>query len=348
MDFPSTAGSINPAWLLSLGLSVGILSGFFGVGGGFLVTGGLIVLGVPEFYAVGTGLALITGSSTINALKHRKLGNVDFRLGLCMVLGSIPGVESAKRLLLYLEGHGLEDEVIHYVYVVVLTCLGAFLIYDWLRTGGARRGEEASDEKAEGRWVRRVRAIALPPRVALPVAGIPGISVWVLIALGFCIGLFAGLLGAGGGFLLMPALVFLLGIPTITAIGTDLFQVMITGSYGALTYALDHKVDLLMALVMLVAASVGSQVGALATRVVDGSRIRFLYAITVLAGSVSLALDQASKSGESLAFLSTLGAVTLLGVAGAMCLFIAALVVASWLRAGKATPAAGGQTGHPG
>ena len=331
MEFPSTGDSVSLIWLLCLGLSVGVLSGFFGVGGGFLVTGGLIVLGVPEFYAVGTGLALITGSSTINALKHRKLGNVDIRLGLCMVLGSIPGVETAKRLLLYLEGLGLEDEVIHYVYVVVLGALATFLLYDWVRAGRKRIG---GDVGPPGPFVMKVRNFALPPRVSLPVAGIEGISVWVLVLLGFAIGLFAGLLGAGGGFLLMPALVFLLGIPTITAVGTDLFQVMITGSFGALTYALANKVDLLMALVMLGAASVGSQLGAIATRAVDGSRIRFLYALIVMAGSISLALDQISEAGESVHFLSTVGAVVLLGAAGIMCLCIAALVVASRTRAG--------------
>ena len=342
IEFPSSGDSVNLIWLVSLGLSVGILSGFFGVGGGFLVTGGLIVLGVPEFYAVGTGLALITGSSTINALKHRNLGNVDFRLGLFMVLGSIPGVETAKRLLLYLETQGLEDEVIHYVYVVVLGALATFLLYDWIRAGRKRVGEDVGPP---GPFVTKVRNFALPPRVSLPVAGIESISVWVLVLLGFCIGLFAGLLGAGGGFLLMPALVFLLGIPTITAVGTDLFQVMITGSFGALTYALDNKVDLLMALVMLGAASVGAQLGAVATRAVDGSRIRFLYALIVLAGSISLALDQISEAGESLHFLSTVSAVALLGSAGAMCLCIAGLVVASRMTVGSKAVAVEGHGG---
>ena len=343
MEFPSTGDSVNLIWLLCLGLSVGILSGFFGVGGGFLVTGGLIVLGVPEFYAVGTGLALISGSSTINALKHRKLGNVDLRLGLFMVLGSIPGVETAKRLLLYLETLGLEDEVIHYVYVVVLGALATFLLYDWIRTG---RKQAGGDVGPPGPFVMKVRNFGLPPRVSLSVVGIEGISVWVLVLLGFLIGLFAGLLGAGGGFLLMPALVFLLGIPTITAVGTDLFQVMITGSFGALTYALDNKVDLLMALVMLGAASVGSQLGAIATRAVDGSRIRFLYALIVLAGSISLAMDQISEAGESVHFLSTVSVVVLLGAAGLMCLCIAVLVVASSVRAGAEGMAVESGGGH--
>ena len=343
MEFPSTGDSVNLVWLLSLGLSVGVLSGFFGVGGGFLVTGGLILLGVPEFYAVGTGLALITGSSTINALKHRKLGNVDLRLGLFMILGSIPGVETAKRLLLYLETRGLEDEVIHYVYVVVLAALGTFLLYDWIRSS---RKSAGVDIGPPGAFVTRVRSFGLPPRVSLPVAGIPSMSVWVLVVLGFCIGLFAGLLGAGGGFLLMPALVFLLGIPTITAVGTDLFQVMITGSFGALTYALDDKVDLLMALTMLATASIGSQVGTMATKVVDGSRIRFLYALIVLAGSFSLALDQVSEAAESVHFLSSVGAVVLLGAAGIMCLFIAGLVVASMVKNSREPVTVDGRAGN--
>ena len=276
-------------------------------------------------------------------LKHRKLGNVDLRLGLFMVLGSIPGVETAKRLLLYLETRGLEDEVIHYVYVVVLGALGMFLLYDWVRSG---RKQRVGDVGPPGPFVMRVRNFSLRPTVSLPVAGIPRISIWVLVFLGFSIGLFAGLLGAGGGFLLMPALVFLLGIPTITAVGTDLFQVMITGSFGALTYALDNKVDLLMALVMLGAASIGSQLG---TRSNQGGG-RFAHTFSVCPdcngrkrfAGVGPGIGSSRKCALS---LDCEWQFSSLGAAGAMCGVIAVLVVASRVRGGSEGAVVGSHAG---
>ncbi len=137
----------------------------------------------------------------------------------------------------------------------------------------------------------------------------------------------AGLLGAGGGFILMPLLVYGMGIPTTVAIGTDLFQIIITGSVGSFVYALGNHVDPLMAIIMLAAASAGSQLGVTATRYVDAGRIRFLFGITVLSGSVAVALKQVAESVAGLEYLSDVAAVVLLGVAGGMCAVIAVLMV---------------------
>ena len=120
MFFPNAEIIINPFLLILLGLVVGTLGGFFGVGGGFLITGGLLVFGVPPLFAVGTGLTLIMGSSIINTLKHKRLGNVDFKLGLLMVCGTIPGEILAERLNSGLEAMGLAGPVIRYVYVLSL------------------------------------------------------------------------------------------------------------------------------------------------------------------------------------------------------------------------------------
>tara|TARA_B100000929_G_scaffold157857_1_gene124994 strand:+ start:181 stop:663 length:483 start_codon:yes stop_codon:yes gene_type:complete len=144
---------------------------------------------------------------------------------------------------------------------------------------------------------------------------------------GFSVGFFAGLLGAGGGFLLMPVLIFGMGVPTTVAIGTDLFQIIATGSWGTFIYALSHNVDPLMAIIMLSAASVGSQLGTTATRYVNAARIRILYGVTILGGCLSVALDQISTYSDSLEFLSTLASVVLLSVAGTMCLIIATMMI---------------------
>ena len=338
MWFPNAEVTVNPALLLLLGVMVGTLSGFFGVGGGFLITGGLLVFGVPPVFAVGTGLALIMGSSIINTLKHRHLGNVDLRLGLIMLVGTIPGVFFAEQLNSTLEEAGIIGPVIRYVYIVFLAVLGGFIIYDHLKQ--RRNPVAAAGEISTASLARRVQGMRIPPHaiwlpglgrvptyVALPVSGIDQLSVFIPVIVGFSVGFFAGLLGAGGGFLLMPVLIFGMGVPTTVAIGTDLFQIIVTGSWGTFVYALSHNVDPLMAIIMLGAASIGSQLGTAATRFVEPARIRILYGATIMGGCISVALDQVSTYSDSLDFLSTLASVILLSVAGAMCLIVAGMMI---------------------
>lgn len=338
MWFPNAEVAVNPALLLLLGVMVGTLSGFFGVGGGFLITGGLLVFGVPPVFAVGTGLALIMGSSIINTLKHRHLGNVDLRLGLIMLIGTIPGVFLAEQLNSFLDDSGIIGPVIHYVYIVFLGVLGGFIIYDYLRQ--RPNISAAVGEVSTASLAKRVQDLRIAPHViwlpglgkvptyvALPVSGISQMSVFLPVIVGFSIGFFAGLLGAGGGFLLMPVLIFVMGVPTTVAIGTDLFQIIITGSWGTFVYALSHNVDPIMAIIMLAAASVGSQLGTAATRFVEPARIRILYGVTIMGGCVSVALDQASTFSQSVEFLSTIASILLLSVAGTMCLIIGAMMI---------------------
>ncbi len=346
MLFPNADVVVNPVLLVLLGVIVGTLGGFFGVGGGFLITGGLIVFGVPEIYAIGTGLTLIMGSSIINMLKHRGLGNVDFRLGIPMVLGALPAVFIAESLNSALEEAGQVGNVIPYIYVIVLALLGSFLVFDYFKT--RRRVVLASTQGEAVSTVgltRRVQSLRIPPHsiklpglparstyISLKVSGIERISIFVPILVGFGIGFFAGLLGAGGGFILMPVLVYVMGIPTTVAIGTDLFQVIITGSWGTLLYALGNNVDPLMALIILAAASVGSQIGATATRFVDPGRIRILYGITVLSGALAIGMGQLGKAAEGLAFLGRIDDWVLLGVPGCMCIAITILMVMEAIR----------------
>ena len=343
MYFPNADVVIHPALLVFLGLIVGMLGGFFGVGGGFLITGGLLVFGVPPVYAVGTGLTLVMGTSIINTLKHRDLGNVDFKLGALMVTGTIPAIFLAEWVNSTLEAAGIAGPVIRYIYVGFLASLGLFILYDfwrtWLRSGGSRgRGEDITTAGL----TKRVRSLRIPPHrvgipgvggvstyVALPVSGIERISVFVPIVIGFGIGFIAGLLGAGGGFILMPVLIFVLGIPTTIAIGTDLFQIIITGSVGSFAYALSDRVDPLMAVLMLAAASIGSQLGASATRRIEASRIRFLYGLLIMTGAIAVALEEVSQAVAGAAVLSDVASVVLLGSGGGMCLVLLVMMARS-------------------
>ncbi len=347
MFFPNAGVVIDPLLLVLLGLIVGTLGGFFGVGGGFLITGGLLVFGVPPIYAVGTGLTLVMGSSIINMLKHKGLGHVDFRLGLLMVCGTVPGEILAERLNVALLEAGIIGPVIRYVYVVFLGALGSFIVYDYFKV--RRRAGATGDAVSTESLARRVQALQIPPhavwlpgrgvtptRVSLPLSEIQSISVFVPFSIGFGVGFMAGLLGAGGGFILMPLLVYVVGVPTVMAIGTDLFQIIITGSVGTFIYALGNHVDLLMAVIMLTAASAGAQIGATATRFVEPGRIRGLFGVTVLSGGAAVALKELSESVSRLHFLDTVASVLLLGVSGAICLMIAGLL----LRAARKKPAA--------
>ena len=218
MLFPNADVTVSPFLLALLGLQVGILGGFFGVGGGFLATGGLLVFGVPTTFAIGSGLTLIMGSSIINTLKHRRMGNVDFKLGFLMVCGTVPALFGAEEVIKRLESADVAGPVIRYVYVVFLALLGSFIVYDYRRSQ-RRKGTDASQVSTAGLTLR-VQALKIGPErlwlpglgwvptyVALPVSGIHRISVFIPISLGAFIGFFAGLLGAGGGFILMPVLV---------------------------------------------------------------------------------------------------------------------------------------------
>ncbi len=338
MYFPNADVVIHPALLVFLGLIVGMLGGFFGVGGGFLITGGLLVFGVPPVYAVGTGLTLVMGTSIINTFKHRDLGNVDFKLGALMVSGTIPAIFLAEWVNSALEAAGVAGPVIRYVYVGFLSSLGLFLLYDYWRA--RRRQNPGGEQISTAGLAQRVQSLRIPPDrigipgigsiptcVALPVSGVERISAFVPVGVGFGIGFIAGLLGAGGGFILMPVLIYVLGVPTAVAIGTDLFQIVITGSVGTFAYALADRVDPTMAILMLAAASIGSQAGARATRRVEPARIRFLYGLLILSGGVAVALEEVSQAAPGAGALSAIASGILLGSGGGMCLLIIALML---------------------
>ena len=336
--FPNAGVVVPLPLLLLLGLILGTLSGFFGVGGGFLITGGLLVFGVPPVFAVGTGLTLIMGSSIINTLKHRRMGNVDVKLGVLLVCGTIPALFLAQSIIRLLSAAGVVESAIRYIYVVVLAILAIFIIYDFLK---ARRPQaHLEGEVSTAGLARRIQSMRIPPHsvrvpgfgtvstyVSLPVSGIAGISVFVPLVAGVATGLFAGLLGAGGGTILMPMLIFLVGVPTTVAIGTDLFQIVITGSMGTLIKAYSNEVDLLMVAIMLVSASAGAQLGTAANRLVHPARIRILFGLTVLSGSIAVGMEQASYIVSNADYLSKAADWMLLGFGGLICLVIAGMAL---------------------
>ncbi len=349
VHFPIADATVSPLLLALLGMIVGTMTGFFGVGGGFLITGGLLVLGVPTIYAVGTGLLMVMGTAITSTLRHRRLGNVDIRLAVLIVCGTIPGVFVGERVNSALAEAGIVGPVVGAVYFVLLLSLGSLMVGNWLR-GLRYRPRRTVGEGLPG-WFRRVRvgperlrlpAIAGLPREinmrpAFPHAGIEEMSALVPACAGFVIGFIAALLGAGGGFLLMPFLVYGLGLPPAVAIGTDLFQIIITGTLGAFLYSLSGNVDPMIAVIMFASASVGTQLGALATRFVNATRILGLFGVTVLNAGVAVGLGQLARF-LSAELLEQVSQVLLLGVSGAVAvtiLVLLALAVATQARRGR-------------
>lgn len=288
MEFPISGVTINPIYLAAIGFMVGLLGGFFGVGGGFLAGPLMFLGGVPMNFVIGTDLAHMTGKSIVAARRHRVLGHVDVKLGFLMVIGTVVGVEAGAQLIERLERMGSIDQVIGWMYVVILVVIGSFTAFESLRAARVLRTERISAQDAVGfsGLSDRVHRINLPPMISLPVSGIASISLWSILTVGFISGLLAGLLGVGGGFVRMPLLVYVLGLPTHVAIGTDLFEIAFSAGFGTLTHALKGNVDIFMALVMHTGAAIGAQIGAVSTRFFAGPRIRLLFSILPFVGAI--------------------------------------------------------------
>lgn len=292
MYFPISDVTVNPLFLAGVGFLVGLLGGFFGVGGGFLAGPMMYLVGVPMNFVVGTDLAHMTGKSIVAARRHRVLGHVDIKLGLLMVAGTIPGVELGAMIIERLEASGNIDTVVGIAYIVILLAIGSFTAWESLRALQMVRTEEmeAKDALAFQGVSLRVHRFRLPPLVSLPNSGIESISVWVILGVSFLTGLLAGVLGVGGGFVRMPMMVYLIGVPTHVAVGTDLFEIVISAGYGTVSHALKGNVDVLMALVMQTGAAIGAQIGAVSTRFFAGPRIRLLFSILPFIGAVLVIL----------------------------------------------------------
>lgn len=288
MEFPITGVTINPFFLIGIGFIVGLLGGFFGVGGGFLAGPLMFWSGVPMNFVVGTDLAHMTGKSIVAAKRHRTLGHVDVKLGMLMIVGTIIGVEIGANIIEALEKTGNIDQVIGITYVIILFIISIFTAWESIKSIRIIRTEKlaVNEVLSFANISRRVHTIRLWPMISLPGSGIAEVSLWVVLGVGMITGILAGALGVGGGFIRMPMLIYLLGVPTHVAVGTDLFEIVFSAGYGTLTHAIKGNVDVLMALVMHTGAAVGAQVGAVATRYFAGPRIRLLFSILPLIGAL--------------------------------------------------------------
>lgn len=283
---PIAGTEINVLHLILLGFTVGVIGGFFGVGGAFMVTPALNVFGFPMAYAIGTDMAHIAGKSIISTVKHKKLGNVDMRLGLLMIAGTAIGIELSSSLVMWLEKIGKIGLVVRTTYVVLLFSLGSYMVFEYVKHAKGHEGRKGKDIGSSS-LARKMQTLRIPPMIYLGVSGF-SISLWVVLGVAGITGFVAGLLGVGGGFIRMPALMYVIGTSTKIAVGTDLFEVMFSGMYGAFTYALKGRVEIVAAMVMLCGAAVGAQIGTVATRYVKGLIIRLYFAMTMIVAGISV------------------------------------------------------------
>ncbi len=296
MWFPISGEHLDPVYLILVGFVVGLLGGFFGVGGSFLAGPALFSAGLPMNFVVGTDLAHIVGKSIVAARRHQLLGNVDLKLGAIMVFGTIAGVETGAQIIQFLKRRMNIDWVVGIGFIIVLLSISTVMGWESIKTlQHKRRGRKmTSAPKATGSspldesafpHLGIAQRFRLPPMIRLPASGIEQISLWAILLVGYVGGVLSGFLGGGAGYVRMPSLVYFLGVPTHVAVGTDLFEIMISAGYGTISHALKGNVDILIALVMHTGAAIGAQLGAMATSFFGGPRIRLAFVPLPLLGA---------------------------------------------------------------
>ncbi len=276
---PIAEMSVDVFLLLGLGGAVGFLSGLFGVGGGFLMTPLLIFIGIPPAVAVGTEANQIVASSVSGALAHWRRGNVDIKMGLVLLSGGVLGSFVGVALFTFLRGIGQIDLVISLAYVAFLGTVGLLMLWESLRTILRRtRGGAERRKLHQHLWVH-----GLPFKMRFRRSKLY-ISALLPIAIGFLAGLLAAIMGVGGGFLMVPAMIYLLGMPTIVVIGTSLFQIVfVTANVTFLQAVNNQTVDVVLALLLLAGAVIGAQIGSRVGTKLQGEHLRGLLAVMVLA-----------------------------------------------------------------
>ena len=278
--------------LIILGVGVGIIGGFFGMGGAWMVTPGLNILGFPMAFAIGTDIAHMAGKSLISTMRHGKFGNVDYKLGIVMLVGTVVGFEVGAHMVMWLERLGTVELYVRLLYIVLLAFITWMVFTDVAKRKRKEREAAAAGKELEALttgldWSKTLHKIKIPPMMHFKEAMIY-CSAWLPIVVSFITGWLAGILGIGGGLIRMPSLIYFVGCPTHVAVGTDLFEVMISGLYGTATYTYKGRTELVAAMIMLCGAAVGAQVGTVATKYIKGYGIRIAFGLAVVGCMISI------------------------------------------------------------
>jgi len=285
--FPIAEMSLNALMLFGLGAGVGILSGMFGVGGGFLMTPLLIFIGVPPAVAVGTEANQVVAASVSGALAHWRRGNVDIKMGVVILIGGFIGSTFGVAIFTWLRKLGHIDVVIALFYVTFLAIVGVLMVTESVRAWSTSRKPTASRRKLhQHTWMH-----GLPFKVRFRRSKLY-ISAIMPLSIGIFVGILSAIMGVGGGFIMVPAMIYLLGMPTSVVVGTSLFQIIfVTANVAFLQSVQNQTVDVMLALLLVVGSVIGAQIGTAFGARLRGEQLRALLGLLVLAVGLRVAYD---------------------------------------------------------
>ena len=285
--------SVNALVLLGLGGLVGVLSGMFGVGGGFLMTPLLFFIGIPPAVAVATEANQIVASSFSGVLAHVKRRNVDFKMGGVLLIGGLVGAGVGVFIFNYLKGLGQVDLLVKLCYVVFLGIVGSLMFTESLQALRKSKQVSASKLRKKRTWVH-----ALPLKIRFRVSGLY-ISAIPPVLIGILVGILAAIMGVGGGFVMVPAMIYLLGMPTKVVVGTSLFQIIFVTAFTTMLHATtNYTVDIVLAVLLLVGGVIGAQFGTVFGAKLKAEQLRILLAVMVLMVCAKLAFDLIVQPAE--------------------------------------------------
>ncbi len=287
---PVALTSINILIPVGLGLAVGLLSGLFGVGGGFLMTPLLIMFGIPSTVAAATDSNQIVAASTSGTYAHWKVGNVDFKMGIYLLVGGFLGGIAGVQAIKLLHAMGNADFVIKMTYVLMLGIVGVYMFIESIQSMRKKQAaiEEGKEEheSAVGRFLK-----SLPLQTRFEKSGVTH-SALVPVILGGFVGVLAAIMGVGGGFLMVPIMVYMLRMPMHVVVGTSLFQILFTCIEVTFLQAYtNHSVDFILAVLLLLGSTVGAQIGAVFGRKLHGEQLKILLAVIVLVVTVKIIFE---------------------------------------------------------
>ncbi|PIE08055.1 MAG: permease [Rhodobacterales bacterium] len=290
---PIAEVSVNAFLLLGLGGLVGVLSGIFGVGGGFLMTPLLFMIGIPPAVAVATEANQIVASSFSGVLAHLKRRTVDIKMGIVLQIGGLIGATLGIQLFNWLKAMGQVDLLVKLSYVVFLSIVGALMFIESLRAILKSRSGAPPPTRRKHTWVHNLPFKMKFRASGLYISAIPPIMVGVMV------GILAAIMGVGGGFIMVPAMIYILGMPTKVVVGTSLFQIILTTAYTTMMHATtNYTVDVALAVLLLVGGVIGAQVGTRIGVRLKAEQLRILLAMMVLAVCIKLGLDLLIEPAE--------------------------------------------------
>lgn len=287
---PIALTSVNFVLIIGLGLAVGLLSGLFGVGGGFLMTPLLMMIGIPPTIAAATDANQIVAASASGSLAHWRLGNVDFRMGFFLLIGGFGGGALGVQIIKLLRATGGADFLIKVTYVIMLGLVGSFMFLESLHAMRKKKNSGETQEKSQTKSEKKSFLSSLPFQVYFEKSKVSH-SALIPIALGIFVGILAAIMGVGGGFLMVPVMIYLLRMPMHIVVGTSLFQILFTCIEVTFLQAYaNHTVDFVLALLLLIGSVFGAQAGTLLGKKLHGDQLKIMLALIVLVVTVKIVL----------------------------------------------------------